>query len=309
MPPGGTPPGHDPVSVRVLVWNLFHCRDGLPGLGPDWRSTFLGRPVDDGVHVHLNRKLTRAMAARIRAAAADLVALQEVPTGAVAELAALTGLRAHAVATGPLVGPRAVRDALARRNPDLWRTHEGNANVLLVAPRLGEADPGPRGLTLNPPATILREARHLRLGAAEVALWLAERRRALIVPLVLPGGRRLVAACVHLHNARDRRVTAGELMRAVAAVERRAGTGPALIAGDLNLPPGDPVFDALEARGWACPRDGLGIDRVLHRGLRGLAGPSRLTPGWRDAEVRWRGARRRVRLSDHDAVLAELAAA
>lgn len=295
-------------GVAVLSWNLFHCRDGKPGLGATRRSTLLGEPVDDGAHLHLNRKHVAPMAARIAATGADLVALQEVPTGAVRELAERTGMRALAVTTGPLVGPRRLRDALGRGNPDLWRTREGNANVLLVGGRVEPAGPA-RGLTLNPPALIAREARRLGLPAAEVGLWLVERRRAVLASLRLADGGALVAASVHLHNARDRRLTAGELRCAVAAVERAAAGGPALVAGDLNLPPGDPVFVELAARGWECPAEGLGIDRILHRRLRVLEPPRRLPRAWREAAGIWRGERRRVVLSDHDAVIARYAAA
>src|SRR4051794_18449275 len=82
-----------PVAViRVLTWNLFHGRDGLPGLRETLASTLLRRPVDDGRYVHLNRKLTGLMADRIRAWAPDVCALQEVPTAAVDEIAARTGM-------------------------------------------------------------------------------------------------------------------------------------------------------------------------------------------------------------------------
>ena len=74
------------------------------------------------------------------------------------EIAARTGMLAVGTTTGPLVGPRRLRDALAARNPDLWRTHEGNANLLLVGPALSLVPGSARAVRLNPPAAILRAA-------------------------------------------------------------------------------------------------------------------------------------------------------
>ena len=53
--------------------------------------------------------------------------------------------------TGPLIGPARLRDALAARNPDLWRTHESNVNALLVAPRLALVPGSRQAVRLNPP--------------------------------------------------------------------------------------------------------------------------------------------------------------
>ena len=59
--------------------------------------------------------------------------------------------------TGPLIGPARLRDALAARNPDLWRTHESNANALLVGPRLALV-PGSRAGGAPQPAPPDRSA-------------------------------------------------------------------------------------------------------------------------------------------------------
>ena len=34
-------------TLRFVTWNLFHGRDGLPGLGATRRSTWLQRPEED----------------------------------------------------------------------------------------------------------------------------------------------------------------------------------------------------------------------------------------------------------------------
>jgi endonuclease/exonuclease/phosphatase family metal-dependent hydrolase len=294
--------------LRVITWNLFHGRDGLPGLGATRASIWCRRPVDDGVHVHLNRKLTGLMADRLAAWAPDLCALQEVPTADVGTIVRRTGMHAVWTTTGPLVGPRRLRDALAARNPDLWRTHEGNANVLLVGPRLTLVPGGARALRLNPPGRMLRDRRRLRLEPGEMTHWLPEPRRLVSARLRLPGGGELVAGCVHAHNSRHPAVVGDDIARAAAEVAARAGGGPAVLAGDLNARPAHPVFAALAAEGWegALRGGGIGIDRILHRGLVAVSAARRLPPDEREVLATWDDRTRRLRLSDHDPVLAEL---
>lgn len=292
--------------MRVLTWNLFHGRDGLPGLGPTAASTWRGEPVDDGVHMHVNRKLTRLMARRIAAWEPDVCALQEVPAAAIDQIVEITGMRAAWVRTGPLIGPTALRDALARRNPDLWRSGEGAANVLLLRPELGGGPPVTR--TLNPVAGIPARARALGLGPGELRHYVVQRRRMVMARVAPPGGPAVVVACVHCHNARDGRLTGMEIADAAAAAAGMAGGGPTVLAGDLNVRPDHPALAALAADGWegAGPWPGAGIDRILHRGIAPAGPQRRLDPAERDAGVWWRGRRRRVRLSDHDPVIAEL---
>jgi hypothetical protein len=294
--------------IRVLSWNLFHGRDGLPGLGPTRGSTWRRVPVEDGVHVHLNRKLTGLMADRIAAWAPDLCALQEVPTAGIGTLVRRTGMRAVWTTTGPLVGPRRLRDALAAGNPDLWRSHEGNANVVLVGPRLALVPGSGRALRLNPPGRMLRDWRRLGLEPGEMAHWVPEPRRLVSARVRLPGGGALVAGCVHAHNSRHPDVVGDDIVRAAAEVARRAGDGAAVLAGDLNARPSHPAFAALAAAGWegAVRGGGIGIDRIVHRGLVAVRDARRLPAAEREALVSWDGLTRRLRLSDHDAVIAEL---
>ena len=295
-------------TIRVLTWNLFHGRDGLPGLGATRRSTWRGTPEDDGVHMHLNRKLTGLMAHRIRAWAPDLCALQEVPTGGIREIVATTGMHAVWTTTGPLIGPARIRDALAARNPDLWRTHEGNANVILVGPGLVLDRDASRSVRLNPVREIVRDARRLRLGAGDLLRYLPEPRRLVIARVRPPGGAPLTIGCAHCHNARDPGVVGAEITRAGAAVAEAAGAGAAVLAGDLNAPPGHPAMAALGDAGWegSAVVPGMGIDRIVHRGLEVVEAARRLEPAAREVRVRWRGRARRVRLSDHDPVVAVL---
>ena len=299
-----------PETLRILTWNLFHGRDGLPGLDATPRSTWLGLPEEDGVHVHLNRKLHDLMAARIRAWAPDVCALQEVSRRGLRELSARTGMRAVWTSTGPLLGPAWLRDALAARNPDLWRTHESNLNALLVAPRLALVPGGRRSVRLNPPRAILRDTRELRLTRGELARWIPEPRRAVIARVRLPGGGALTVATAHCHNSRHPEVVGREIARAALAVAETAAGGPAVLAGDLNAPPSHPALAVLAAAGWegAAPGGGVGIDRILHLGLETVEAPHRLDAREREVRVRWGDRARLLRLSDHDPVVAVLRA-
>jgi endonuclease/exonuclease/phosphatase family metal-dependent hydrolase len=297
------------APLRVLTWNLFHGRDGLPGLGATWASTLLGRPVENGTHVHLNRKLTGLMGRAIARWAPDVCALQEVPTAGIRTLVATTGMRAVWTTTGPLIGPARLRDALAERNPDLWRTHEGNANVLLVGPGLEVEDP--RSRRLNPWPAVARAARDLRLGAGELARYLPEPRRIVLARVRAPGGAPLVVGCVHCHNARHPEVVGREIALAAQIVREAAGDGPAVLAGDLNARPDHAAIAALSGEGWhgATLDAGHGIDRILSRGVEVVDAPRRLPASEREVTVAWDGLTRRLRLSDHDPVVATVALA
>jgi Endonuclease/Exonuclease/phosphatase family len=292
--------------LRILTWNLYHGRDGLPGLGATRASTLLRRPVDDGVHVHLNRKLTGLMADRVRSWAPDLCALQEVPTAGVREIVARTGMLAVGATTGPLIGPRRLRDALAARNPDLWRTHEGNANLLLVGPALALVPGSGRAVRLNPPGEIVRAACELGLESGELLRYLPEPRKAVVARLRTASGAELAAASVHLHNARHPELIVRELAGATEALEATAQGAPMVLAGDLNARPSDPALAAAADMGWggAPAPPGVGIDRILTRGLEVVEPERALPPAAREVDVTFAGRTRRVRLSDHDPVVA-----
>jgi endonuclease/exonuclease/phosphatase family metal-dependent hydrolase len=296
------------AAIRVVTWNLFHGRDGLPGLGATRRSTWLRRPEDDGVHVHLNRKLTDLMAERLASWGPDVCALQEVPAAAVGQIARITGMRAIWTTTGPLVGPAWLRDALAARNPDLWRTHEGNANVLLIGPRLELVEGSRASVRLNPIGTILRATRRLGLERGELLRYIPEPRRLVVARIVAPGGAEIAIGCTHCHNARHPDLVGMEIARAASAVTGAARGAGAVLAGDLNARPSHPALAALAEEGWdgAEPGGGMGIDRILHRGMEVVVPARRLDVSEREVGVTWRGRTRRVRLSDHDPVVVTL---
>jgi hypothetical protein len=305
------PPGRLPAvaTVRALTWNLFHCRDGAPAPRATWRSRLLGLAEDDGVRLHLNRKLTAPIGAVLRAAGPDIAALQEVPPDAVPELCAATGMRAVGVRTGPRLGPVDVRGRLGRRNPDLWQSYEGNANVILVAPAWEVVPGSVRSLRLSPPATILATARRERIGALQALRWALEPRRLVLARARAPGGAEVAVACLHCQNGPPA-VVAAELERAAAFLAQAAPPPlPLIVAGDLNSRLDDPrVVGVLERAGLAGARGGgaadrpLGVDHILHRGLEVVAPPRRWAEAEREVTVPWRGGRRLVRLSDHDPV-------
>lgn len=271
--------------LRILTWNVFHCRDGgaRPGAG-------IG---------HVNRKHTAAVAALLADAAADAMMLQEVPPLAIPELARGAGAaRAWAVLTGPHIGGVRLRGRLGAAAPDLWKTHEGNANVLLLGPRLRVVGPA-RQLRLNPARPVLAAAfRRRDRGARELRRWLSEPRRAVAVDAALPDGTVCTFACAHLHGARvawHRELELGRLAAWLAA-----GDGPVVLGADLNTGPADPLMGLLHGAGLGAPPADprVGIDRVLVRGL-DVRAPERV----------WPTARRRivvdgvtVEVSDHDPV-------
>jgi endonuclease/exonuclease/phosphatase family metal-dependent hydrolase len=270
----------------------------------------LGTPAEADGYVHLNRKLTAEIGARIRRAAPDVLLLQEVPPGEVARLARAAGMRAAwSVRTGPRVGPPGLRAWLGRRNPDLWGSHEGNANVVMTGPRLTPVRGAARALRLNPPGMVLRAWRELRLDADEAEKWAREPRVAVAARVRLPDGTPLTAVCVHLHNARVPGQSTLELARLAGALAGVAG--PVVLGGDLNVRPGHPGLAALTDAGLLDPAEdpAMGIDRILVRGLRVLAPARRWAEAERDVPVAGPRGPRLVRLSDHDPVEAVVAAA
>ena len=224
------------ATLRILTWNLFHGRDGLPGLGATCASTLLRRPVDDGVHVHLNRKLTGLMADRVRAWAPDLCALQEVPTAAVREIVARTGM----LAVGRRPGRSSARAACAtpwgRATPTSGARTRATPTCCWSARALSLVPGSERAVRLNPARAILRAAVDLDLGIRPLLRYLLEPRLAVIARA--PHGRR----------RRDRaRVRAPATTPPPGADRHGAGAGdgrlegprggvPMVLAGDLNAP-------------------------------------------------------------------------
>jgi endonuclease/exonuclease/phosphatase family metal-dependent hydrolase len=294
----------------VLTWNLFHGRDGDPEAGPTWASTLLRRPVAVGDRLHLNRRLLGPMARVLARAEPDLCLLQEVPPRAVRDLA--RALRADAVwaLTGPRLGPPGPRARLGAGNADLWRTHEGNANAVLVGPRLRRVPGSARAPFHLGAREKLGIVRSLGLRPGEALSWLAEPRRLVAVRVRTPGGVELLAACLHAHGGGPPEVVALELRRAAALALAEAGDAPLVLGGDLNARrPGDAgILDELGRMGLGGTEEALGldIDRILARGLEVVDPPRRLPRTSREVVARGRGREWRVLLSDHDPVVATL---
>lgn len=301
VPPPPPPPGRD--AVRIVTWNLFHCRDGHPDARASRASAWRRRPVARAGHIHLNRKLHVPMADLLRAAGADLCLLQEVPPLLLPALARRAGMAAAWRAdTAPLVGPVWLRGRLGVLNPDLFRTHEGNANAILVGRRLRPVRGSARAVRLNPWPVVLRHWRAGELDRGAALLWLSEARRALAARVVTPAGTPVTVVSVHLHNARFPTESLAEARALSRALERI--DGPLVVGGDVNVPPGHPALGPLVALGLEDPsRDPrMGIDRILVRGLRITRPARRWQPEERTVAVRGPGGTLRVLLSDHDPV-------
>lgn len=289
--------------LRVLTWNVYHCRDGRERPRPTLRTTLWGGVVEQDGYVHLNRTLTHPFADLIRRARPDICLLQEVPPAVLPELARHAGMSAVLwVLTSPSVGPVGVRAHLGERNPDLWRTHRGNANAILLGPGLHPILGSARNIHLNPRRVVLRRLAARRIPLAAAWPWLQESRRAVVGRVRTPGGGEVAVACVHLHSGRgevERHTEVGRLAEALRAVP-----GPLIVAGDVNMPPDHPALVALTDLGLDDPSTDprMGIDRILTRGLEVAVPARRWLPEERDVPVRGPGGRRLVRLSDHDPV-------
>lgn len=288
----------------MLTWNIFHGQDGA-GLGPTVGSTILRRGVDDGERVHLNRKWIPEMADVVAARAPTVAALQEVPPLAVSKLARGTGMTAAHSLMRPLVGSTSLRGRLAEHNPDLWRTHEGTANVVLVAPPWEIVPGGVWTVRHNPPSFVLRTARELRLGWHESLHWLLEPRILVCARIRHPSGRTLTVVSLHCHNSLVWEVIAREVRRVVPLVmERIPPDEPLILAGDLNAAGIEhPAIRSLVAAGLSEDTTAdLVLDHIFHRGLEVIEPPRTVDRAAREHPVSWRGKNRKVLLSDHDLV-------
>jgi hypothetical protein len=231
-----------------------------------------------------------------------------VPPAAVPEICAATGMTAVGVRTGPRLGSAGLRGRLGSRNPDLWRSFEGNANVLLLAPGWQVLPGGVRSLGLSPPSAIARASLRARMGPAAALRWAAEGRRLILARVRSPAGAELAVASVHCQNGPDAAVVA-ELERVAGFVREALPPAlPLIVAGDLNIGLGaGPAAGILARAGLAeAPAEAggraLGIDHILHRGLEVVSPPRRWAESEREIAVSWRGLQRLVCLSDHDPV-------
>ncbi len=213
-------------------------------------------PEDDGVHMHVNLKLSAQMAGRLAAWEPDVCALQEVPTAAIADDRAD---HRHAAPCGPRPARSSararLRDALAARNPDLWRTPRGQRQRhprRAAAERSRPAASGARcGSTRC--ATILPPARRLGLERGELVRYLPEPRRLVVARLIAPGGARPTCRWAAPTATTPATPTwwAARSPGPPTRCGRRRAAGAAVLAGDLNAPPVAPgVRRACATSGW-----------------------------------------------------------
>jgi endonuclease/exonuclease/phosphatase family metal-dependent hydrolase len=205
---------HDPYTSSALellirTWNLFH-----------------GRSYPPTRHLYLEQAVRLAVAD-----APDLVAFQEVPLWALGRLADWSGMRVMTARAKPALLGR-LAEPLHRLEARFVRSAlTGQANALLVGPRLEVEAVRVVVLTEN-------EGR--------------ERRVCQLAELRAPG---TIFTAANLHASGARHNARAEL----ALVEERvAGTSRAVVCGDFNVP-------ALGLPGFSSPLPG--IDQVLVRGL------------------------------------------
>lgn len=296
----------DDAVMKVITWNVFHVHDGHPAARPDWRSTLLGKPVDSGTHLHMNRTFVGAVGDLLARANPTVVMLQEMPPWAVGHVAERGGMAAVSALTAPRIGPAGLRGRLGRLNPDLMRTHEGNANVLMVRPPWEIVPGSTRVVRLNPPALVTRTARRTSMEPTEALDWIWERRNLVTERIRHPDGRLVQVACCHCHP--DPRAHAVEIPRAGAAALDAAGDLPLILGADLNARAGQmpEMFRNLESRGLTRVPGDDGIDHILARGARPMGTARRWEPEEREIAVPWKGETRRIRISDHAPVEAIL---
>ena len=291
-------------DIRVMTWNLFHGQDGAR-LGPTLGSALLGRDLDDGTHVHCNKKWLPEMAAVIASRRPTIAALQEVPPLGVAMLADATGMQAVHAVMPPLIGSTRLRGRLAARNPDLWQTHEGTANALLISPDWEIVPGGAWTIRHNPPGFVARHARGVALPRREVIHWFLEPRRLVAARLRHPSGQTLTVVSMHCHNSLVWELIAREVRHVVPKVlERVPPDEPVLVAGDLNAAAREhPAIIALQDLGLTeQTTEQLGLDHIFHRNLEDVVPPRALDTDLREVPITWKGKPRRVLLSDHDLV-------
>jgi endonuclease/exonuclease/phosphatase family metal-dependent hydrolase len=266
--------------LRLLTWNLFHGRDWPPNRALlTLRSKLLGRSEHDATHVQVNQPLSAEFASKLAEWEWDVALLQEAPPRWFGDLEWTTGAAGAADLTSRnSLAP--LRARLAEWNPDLIGSNEGGSNMLLVRP--------PARIVATEAATIADRP---------------ERRRLLMARIALPGGRRVVVACIHL-SVPSTGHGAAEALHAAALATEWAEGDPLVLGGDYNLRPVDhrAAFDGLRNRfGLGPPTRPRAIDHLLARSLDVVQRPIALPDA--DREVPGPGGLA-IRLSDHAPVVA-----
>jgi endonuclease/exonuclease/phosphatase family metal-dependent hydrolase len=263
------------VQFGAITWNLFNGRDFPPDRSLcTRRSLLLGTEERGDTHLHVNRDLFDEFASVLSAARWDVALLQECPPRWASSLVAACGAEMHRSLTARnWLAP--VRNAIARRNPDLMGSWGGGSNLTLVRPGV-----------LGP----IRERREVMLRR-----W-PERRKAALTSIE-PG---IWVANLHSSGRLDR--AGPDLQRAVDAMLRLAGGGPILLGGDLNLRPSqtDLYDDLAERLHLAAPAAPGSLDHLLVRGLEVIEPSRTWAPSERDVPCDGLA----IRLSDHAPVSA-----
>lgn len=242
-----------------------------------WRSRLTGRPERGTTHIQVNRDLLPEFTTVLDRLPWEVALLQECPPRWAEPLARRLAAQAHLSLTSRN-GLAALRNAIARRNPDLIASGEGGSNLILVRPRAGQIELR-RELTICPGPR-------------------PERRTMAFVEL----DSGLCFANLHATNDDPPRASA-QLLKAAATADRWAAGRPLIFGGDFNLRPAETpeVFDRLaERHGLRGPTAPDAIDHILCSGLPIIEPPRRCQAAER--ELREDGLA--LRLSDHAPVVA-----
>jgi endonuclease/exonuclease/phosphatase family metal-dependent hydrolase len=223
----------------------------------------------------------------------EIVLLQELPVFALPRLEQWTGYRAFGAVARRTLLPADLGGRLTDLRPRLFRgALEGQANAILVAPRLDARDH--TQLVLNTRRFREREAQRLKLTLRARLAWAHERRVVHAVRVTVPSTRTVVVANMHATSySGDRRLADAELLRAATFADAIAEPDePIVLGGDFNVTvDSSPTLRALSTEVWGFSAAGPRIDHVLVRGLEVV-----------ESERAWPGARRRhagLLLSDH----------
>lgn len=207
------------MQLVVRSWNVFHGN-----ADPPRRSGHLRRMIE-----------------LVTADGPDVVCLQEVPVWALPRIDDWSGMRRFEAVTRPPLWPGPLSTWVTRAHQGFFRSGlAGQANAILVAPRLAVTDLG-----------------HERISEGR-------RERRLVHAVRIAGDAGVTVGNLHATNDFTRAdVPRAEAARAAAFVERRCSPGDVVVlAGDFNVH--DPQLD-----GYSPPREG--IDQVLVRGARSIA--------------------------------------
>jgi len=264
--------------LRALSWNLFHGRDHPPDPRLlTTRSRLLRVTERNETQAQVNRSLFEEFAGLLGGWEWQVALLQEAPPRWLSALGERCGAHGALALTSRNSLP-ALRACAAERNPDLIASNEGGSNQVLV----------------RPPWRVAEVAR-------EVVVRRPERRVLLLTRLAGPGDATLCVGC--LHASRGPHAAARDVARAADLAAVWGKGEPLLFGGDLNVRPHEApgLYDRLaERHGFTAPLDGS-IDQLLARDLEPGQRPRALEPSARELAC---ADGRRLRLSDHDVVVA-----